>query len=103
MYVVPSENGIESSDNSSVKASVEFTDSSAKLILSLASKEDRTEAESSNNSTATASAVHVLELPHLYDPIQGATAKVLKSGKVVLTLNKKDDAHFTWHDLRKVK
>jgi hypothetical protein len=39
----------------------------------------------------------------LYDPIQGATAKVLKSGKVVLTLNKKDDAHFTWHDLRKVK
>ena len=100
--MVPSENGIESSDKSVVKASVEFTDSSAKLTLSLASTEDSPDAESSENA-ANSIVVHVLELPHLYDPIQGATAKVLKSGKVVLTLNKNDDAHFTWHDLRKVK
>jgi dienelactone hydrolase len=74
-------------------ASVDFTETSAKLTL----------AKEAPGEGSDPGVVYVLDLVGLYDPIGGAAAKVLKSGKVVVTLTKKDDAHFTWFDLRKTK
>jgi hypothetical protein len=45
--------------------------------------------------------VYALEIAALSEAIQGATAKVLKGGKVLVTLSKVEGAHFTWYDLKK--
>ena len=84
VYVVPSDNGIEGA----VSVRVDSSETSARLSLTV-QESDNVE--------------HVLDLPALYDPIEAASAKVMKSGKVILTLTKKEGSQFTWFDLRKAK